>query len=374
MAGPRVVFYISGHGFGHASRSIEVINALRRRLPGLSVAVRTRAARWLFDLTLIEPVDFADLECDTGVVQTDSLHLDAGETIRRALAFQQQLARRAEQESRLLVDMGAVAVVGDIPPLAFAAAARAGIPAAGFGNFTWDWIYEGYPEAATMAPGLGADIRRAYGDASIALRLPLWGGFECWRCDIIDIPFVARHSTRSPLDVRDRLGVRPGCRMVLASFGGLGLANLDLGRLGELDGYHVVSTDHAMGLQSAGLAGVTLVRDRDMYAMGLRYEDLVRAADAVVTKPGYGIIAECLANDTAMVYTSRGHFIEYDVLVAAIPRFLRCAFIDHDALFAGAWSESLDRVLAQPAPAEHPATNGAEVASDAIARLAGLTA
>ena len=58
-------------------------------------------------------------------------------------------------------------------------------------------------------------------------------------------------------------------------------------------------------------------------ASGYRYEDLVRAADVVVTKPGYGIIAECLANDTALLYTDRGRFIEYDVLVAAMRRSRR---------------------------------------------------
>ncbi len=63
-----------------------------------------------------------------------------------------------------------------------------------------------------------------------------------------------------------------------------------------------------------------------MYAAGLRYEDVVRAVDVVVTKPGYGIIAECLANDTALLYTSRGHFIEYDVLTRDAPRFLRTAY------------------------------------------------
>ena len=35
---------------------------------------------------------------------------------------------------------------------------------------------------------------------------------------------------------------------------------------------------------------------------------LVGAADAVVSKPGYGIISECIANETAILYTSRGHF------------------------------------------------------------------
>ena len=52
-----------------------------------------------------------------------------------------------------------------------------------------------------------------------------------------------------------------------------------------------------------------------LYAHGLRYEDVVGAVDVVITKPGYGIISECVANDTALLYTSRGHFVEYDVLV-----------------------------------------------------------
>ena len=37
--------------------------------------------------------------------------------------------------------------------------------------------------------------------------------------------------------------------------------------------------------------------ERQIYDNGLRYEDLVRAADVVVTKPGYGIISEAIAND-----------------------------------------------------------------------------
>ena len=52
----------------------------------------------------------------------------------------------------------------------------------------------------------------------------------------------------------------------------------------------------------------------------LRYEDLVAAADVVVSKPGYGIVSECIANDTALLYTSRGRLIEYDVMVAEMPQ------------------------------------------------------
>ena len=68
--------------------------------------------------------------------------------------------------------------------------------------------------------------------------------------------------------------------------------------------------------------GVHVVAEEHLYGAGLRYEDLVHAVDVVLTKPGYGIIADCVANGTAMLYTSRGRFVEYDVMVerdAALP-------------------------------------------------------
>ena len=71
-----IVFYISGHGFGHAARDIEVINALLARQPDVQVHVRTSAPRWLFDLTVRGRVGFHAVETDVGVVQRDSLTPD----------------------------------------------------------------------------------------------------------------------------------------------------------------------------------------------------------------------------------------------------------------------------------------------------------
>jgi len=112
-----------------------------------------------------------------------------------------------------------------------------------------------------------------------------------------------------------------------------------------------------------------MIDEGAMYARGYRYEDLVRAVDVVATKPGYGIISECLANGAALLYTSRGDFREYQVLVDAMPSFLRCAFIDHDDLFAGRWQPHLDALLEQPDPPTTPATTGAEVAADMLLQI-----
>ena len=128
-----IVFYISGHGFGHASRTIEVINSILKLRPETRVGVRTSAPRWLFDLTVKGKVTYSTLECDTGVVQIDALSLDEADSIRRASAFHSDMVTRAASETRSLRELGAGLIVGDIPPLAFAVGASAGIQSIGLG-------------------------------------------------------------------------------------------------------------------------------------------------------------------------------------------------------------------------------------------------
>jgi L-arabinokinase len=359
-----VFFFISGHGFGHASRQIEVINAIRARAPGLEVHVVTSAARRLFDRTATPPVRIHARACDTGVVQLDSLRLDARATVERASAFHRTLAARAADEARHLEAAEAQLVVGDLPPLAFAAASAAGVPSVALGNFTWDWIYEGYADEVQHWPDLVPAIRQAHGLAEAAWRMPIGGGFEGFR-SVADVPMVARRARRSRDEVRRAFGLPSDRPLVLVSFGGYGLECPGFGTLDCLDRYEVVFTVESRHA-SPPRAGVHVIAEGDLYGRGYRYQDLVAAVDVVVTKPGYGILSECIANGAAMLYTSRGRFVEYDVLVAEMPRYLRCRFLDQQDLLAGRWRDALDDLLAQPPPPERMATNGAEVAADRI--------
>ena len=366
---PVVVFAVSGHGFGHASRQTEIMRALHRRRPDAAIDVRTSAPRWLFERALDFPFNFETVEVDTGVVQVDSLTVDVGASIARAAAFHRTLDERAGAEARALADRRAALVVGDVPPLACAAAARAGIPAIAVGNFTWDWIYAGYPETAELAPDLVRTLRDAYSGAAAAWRLPLHGGFGAFET-IVDVPLVARRSARRPGEVRRQLGLPRDRVLALFAFGRYGIGTVDWSEVARIEHCHVVFTAGPHSVRGpTGDAFTTL--DEDALAdHGVAFEDLVAAVDVVVTKPGYGTIAECAANDTAMLYTSRGRFPEYEVLVAGLPALVRAAFIDHDDLFAGRWGEHLERLLAQPRP-DPPASNGAQVIADTLAaRLA----
>jgi L-arabinokinase len=371
------VFYVSGHGLGHAARAIEVINAVLARRDDVRIIARTTAPQWLFDRTINlnttghvgrdGQFTRAELETDTGVVQIDSLHLDERASVARAADFMRAFDDTVEAEASFLKREDAALVVADIPPLGIAAAKRAGISAVALGNFTWDWIYAAYDGAEDVPKS----IRAAYQQADLALRLPMHGGFDVFPT-IVDVPFVARRSRRDPLETRRLLGLPQHERLILVSFGGYGLDGLDLEAVGRLTGYGVLisgSTPFAPlpgPLQGGRRGSLIPLDERALYAAGLRYEDLVRSVEVVVSKPGYGIIAECLANDTALLFTSRGHFIEYDVLVAEMPRFLRTRFMDQADLRAGRWAAHLDALAAQPAPLENPPVNGAEVAADLL--------
>jgi L-arabinokinase len=352
-----VFFYISGHGFGHASRQIEVINAFGAAAPELDIHVRTSAPRWLFERTARVPLTFSSVECDTGVVQVDGLRLDERATIERAAAFYERLAERASLEADVLRRERARLVACDAPPLACEAAALAGIRSVVVANFTWDWIYEGYSEHVCGAPKLVPAIRQAYSQAAAALRLPMHGGFEAIST-ILDVPFIARHSRHASNELRTAFGLPLDRPLVLSSFGGLGIKDMELARLDCLDEFAVLVTAAEPSTEVPD--GVHLIVESTLYDRGFRYEDLVQAADVVVSKPGYGIISECIAHNTAILYTSRGRFAEYDVLVREMPRYLRCRYIDQQALFDGRWRDALNALLAAPPPPETAPTDGAD--------------
>ena len=171
-----IAFYISGHGFGHASRSVTVINALRERRPGLPVLVCTNAPPTLITPSVTEPVTLRALECDTGLAQIDSLRADEAGSLRRAAAFHADLPDKARREADVLRAYGVRLVVGDIPPLAFAAAAAAGLKSVAVANFTWDWIYEGFPEYDVLIAGMRRYTRSEFIEPEV-LRTGEWGPY-----------------------------------------------------------------------------------------------------------------------------------------------------------------------------------------------------
>jgi L-arabinokinase len=341
MTAPVVALAVSGHGFGHAVRCAEVARALTD-LSQVRPLIRTDAPAWLFP-EHVEHLSSPGWPLDVGVAQRDGLELDIDETRRRWEAFARDFDEHADVEAQLLVEHGVDIVLGDIPPLAFAAARRANVRSVALGNFGWDWIYAAWPDFERLVEV----VRTGYRQADLLLRLPLYSSdadaFSAFQT-IEDVPLIARRARTTRCQVRSELGLDPQARVVLLSFGGFTAHGLDLRALEQWRNYTFVLTP-PLSL-TAGVLPNNVV---GLQTMPGDYVSLLNACDAVVTKPGYGIVADCLANRVALLYTDRGPFREYDVLAQALPKLGRARYVPRDDLLAGQLGPHLDALLESPA-------------------------
>lgn len=351
-----IVAYVSGHGFGHATRTAEVLRQVRALQPDAPVTVVSAAPEDLFRRAIPGALSFRRIECDVGVAQKDALNLDEAATAARWAAFARDFSDLVDTEWRWLRHVGAKVVLGDVPPLAFQAAHEAGVPSLALANFSWDWIYRHLANRQPKLRDAAARCAESYARAGLLLRLPFAGDLAVFP-RIEDIPLVARQPRVARAEARRRLGLG-GETVLLVSFGGFGLPGFDARVLAPYRGFVFLTTDRV----DSPPPNVRVVAASDLEARELGYEDLVGAVDIVVTKPGYGIVSDAIGAGVRMIYTDRGDFPEYPVLVSGMKEHLACAYVRQVELLAGRWSDAIREVLSKEPPPP-PDTSGAHVAA-----------
>lgn len=350
-----ILYYITGHGYGHAVRSHQVIRALANARDGLRIYVRTTAPQWLFHNTPT-PIQYSRQAIDVGIIQRDSLRMELGETLAACRRIYDDCQAVIDREIAFIKTHEINLIVGDTPPLCFEIAAQAGIPSVSITNFTWDVIYRDYIDEHPGFRPLVEKLRACYGHTTLALTLP-------YPCDTSmfprrqAIPWLARESALTKSQARRKFDLPQDATIVLLSFGGLGLNRMPWLKLTQQRQFFFVTTGETRKLDG----NLLVLPDTQS-----QYEDLVRAVDAIVTKPGYGIVADVLAHRLPILYTERGEFPEYPHLVEALHDCATAEFIPQDELLAGNLAAHLERLLSKAPNWPQVDLNGAPVAAQRI--------
>ena len=356
MKSRRLAYYITPHGFGHAVRSIEVIRYLLVLAPALEIVIVSTLPEFLVHQSLGDSVSIRRKQLDIGLVQRDSIQFDLSATLERLQSLHDQRDALVADEIHFFKTQEIQTVVCDIPFLPFAAASQAFIPAIGMGNFTWDWIYQAYASADSRWIPLVDWIRESYHTCPLLLQLPMHG--DCSACpNIQDVPLVARRAQRKREETLKILELPLDQKVYLISFGWLKLGETALKRLEEIADA-VFLFKHPLSFHFRN--GICL----DEHP--LSYEDVVAAVDGVITKPGYGIVSDCLAHGTPVIYTDRGFFPEYDILVQEMTKHLTTVYISSEDLYAGKWEAAIEELQRQPRVAPTLPCNGAQVCAEII--------
>lgn len=336
--GPVVAYYITPHGFGHAVRALEILRRLTDMDPNIKPIIISDIPYTLVEQNVGRPIPMRPVRLDVGLCQYDSIRFGLEKTLSALGRLLSEAEEIIERERQFLVSEQVKLIVSDIPFLPFDAARACGIPSIGISNFTWDWIYGDYAGSDPRWNEIISRIRSSYAKGSLFLRLPMHGDCSVFP-RIEDVSLVARKSARSRDEIRSVLGLGIGEKMVLVSFSSL---ELDEAALTKLRKVRNVSFFYKSPTK------FPLPGARAIDGLAISYVDAVAAADAVITKPGYGIVSDCLAHGAPMIYTDRGRFPEYDILVETIRRELTSIHIEMKDFLAGNWEDAIRRVLALP--------------------------
>jgi len=302
------------------------------------------------------PLKVIQQSIDVGIVQRDSLEMDLGATLEACETLYASVPAILERELAFIREEHIEVILGDIPPLCFEIAAHASIPSAAITNFTWDWIYRAYLGDYPRFEPMIEQMEGFYRKASLALTLP-------YPCDMgvfrrkESIPWIVRMSGLSKREAREKIGLPQTGVVVLLSFGGLGLKGLSLKSLETARDFFFVGT----GKSPRREANVLVLAEAQR-----QYVDLVRAADIIVTKPGYGIVADAIAHQVPVLYTDRGEFPEYPQLVQALTDLATADFVPQEELFSGNLVPYLTRLLAKEQNWPQVALDGATRAAETV--------
>ncbi len=348
-----IACFITSHGFGHAARTCAVLNAAAKLRPGLSARIFTEVPEWFFRESLEVPFDLHACKTDVGLVQTSMFTHDVRATCEGLHAWMpfgnDSLDALADEVA------GCGFVYCDVSALGIAVARRVGLPCVLFENFSWDWVYEAFLEEEPQFEVPIGQLRQWYGQAGLRIQSePVCDRHE----DLPLVPPASREPRMPRLEVRSRLGIGEDQSMVLFSRGGDPDALPFLSALKQFSGVCFV------------FAGGVPAQRREDNLQFLPFEseffhpDLVHAADLVVGKGGYSMLAEVWAAGVPFAYVLRDGFRESSALDAFLQAKIPSRRYTDAELVSGAWVDDLPALL--QLPREQARTNGASRAAELL--------
>jgi hypothetical protein len=355
----RIWCSISSHGFGHAAQMVPVLNALGRRVPGLTAILRTQVPARFFEGRLGIPWELSAAQQDVGCVQRGPLAIDVEATWAACLRFHGDWERKVEAEAQAIRSHAPALVLSDISCLALEAGAVAKTPAVGLCNLTWDGVLAMLLESDSRERlHLIERMRQSYRLAELMLRIAPGIPMGAFR-KIADVGPVAELVASEAGMLREAVGAGADERVALVAFGGIALDGLPCDRLDRMHGWRFVVS----GPVPAGAGRICSAE-----SIPLSFSALLASADVIVTKPGYATTVEAVAYRKPVVYVRRYNFADEAGLVEYLHRYGCGVELSAEDFAAGRWESALAEASSGKPTMEAPAPTGAAEAAEILAQ------
>lgn len=292
-----IAFYISDHGFGHASRNIPIIRYILETNKNIKMVIKTGKAQGNFIKDLIGEfngrVSYFLESIDVGLaLKENSLDIDKDKLTEKVLEYLNSFEERIDKEIEFLHYYNVNLIVSDIVPWIFKCANELSIPSILISNFTWIEIYKEY-----LSKEICDKYIECYKLADKALFYELY--MEEMKYYIRNYEEVSLCSREFDLEKADKIK-RSFKRPIVYISVGRSVALKDGIDVSSLN-YDFIVTD-----------GICLYGDNIYYLdkETPNTQDYLIASNFVITKAGWGTISEALLGKKKIAVLSRDSVAE----------------------------------------------------------------
>lgn len=300
-----IAYYISSHGFGHLTRCMAQIE--KQIEEGASVCDDEKHKYLL--ICGEKQIEFArkylskygdrilyrEINTDAGLInKPNSLEVDKKALESSLKVFIESWEETVESEVRELRRYNVGEIITDISPIGILAAERMSMSVKVMTNFTW---YQQYKHL-----DLDEEIQSAYLELDrkidVLYRYPLHLDFSYISPEVIDVDFICRAiSGKNVEKIREKYG-----RSIFVS----------VGKSADIDEVNIVNFEGTVFVTS-GVKVKSVDECVSVYELPVDVEDTqnyIAASEIIISKAGWGTIAEAVCGDTLMVLLEREGVLE----------------------------------------------------------------
>ncbi len=328
---------ISGHGYGHVGQVAPVVNGLCQKRSKLNVIVRCSIQRDVLSSLITVPFEHDQTPVDFGMLMRNPLDVLVDESHQQYYELHRDWSSAVKQEAKKLAKVKPDLILANIPYVILAAAKQQNISSVALSSLNWAEIYAGYCGDKKRAPAIIQQMRQAYESAKYFLKVT----------PSMDMPGLGNIKsigpvTRVGLNQRKKLNqiltLDPSNKLVMASLGGIPGQSVVV-RWPEIPGIQWLVT----GDDWPQRADIT-----PFNKIPLSYINALCSCDAMITKPGYGSVAEVVCNQIPVLYAKRHDWPEEPFLVEWLEKHGNAKEISREQLEQGDIEESLRELWRQP--------------------------
>ncbi|TCK17223.1 hypothetical protein DFR30_0444 [Thiogranum longum] len=295
---------ITPHGYGHAAQLAPVLNALRERVPDLSLTLATTLPEYFLRERIEGEFHYVRHASDFGLVMHSALKIDLDASAARYEQLHESWSIQVTAEAQFIERQQVDLVLSDVSCLSLAGAEEAGLPAFALCSLNWADVYRHYFQARPEATHILAQMEAAYASARIFF-CPQPSMPMAFLDNTTDVGPIARRGNNCREQINERLGLTSQTALILVAPGGVD-TRFNIGHWPSGQGIHWLVSDNWQ------------VEHPDVSSLskaGMTFTDLLASCDGVLGKCGYGTVVECVVNATPLLYIPRPDWPEEQSLL-----------------------------------------------------------